>query len=210
MEQPGIFIQFSYNGNEIEGIEEFKKELEESYLCVGNSKWFPSCTSGGEFWLKVFFGGSFWGFVASLIQSIILDGVIKNGRKYVLSPLFKALKNLNRVNEKWGLNMQTTTFLFDDIEVVIGGWQESSPEEIVTIFKQIGEAKELIYSNGGIPLERIELPCDPFDYGTFWYLDGSREPECEIDKCIWRLTYQDDTVLFYDSAAGAFLYDGAE
>ncbi len=206
MEQPGIFIQFSYNGNEIEGIEEFKKELEESYLCVGNSKWFPSCTSGGEFWLKVFFGGSFWDFAVAVIHTIIIDGVVRNGKKYILAPLIKALKNLNKSNEnKWGLNMQTTSFLFDDIEVVIGGWQESSPEEIVTLFKQIGAAKADICSNGGIPLEKIELPCEPFKYGEFWCIDGCREPDCTIERCIWRLTYQDDAVCFYDSGKGCFI-----
>ena len=206
MEKSGIFIQFSYNEKEIVGIEEFKKDLDDSYLFLSNAKYFPSFTSGGEFWLKVFFGGSFWDFAISVIQAIIVDGVVRNGKKYVLAPLFDALRKLRKVNNKhWGLNMQTTTLLFDDFQVVIGGFQEYSSQELVILFKKIAEVKEFIYKCGGMALEKIELPCRLFDYGEFWSIDKSREPDCYIDKCIWRLTYEDGVVLFYDSEKGSFI-----
>ena len=48
-----IFVFFEYNGREMSGINQFKKELEKNYLTQGKDYSLPSYSEGGETWFTV-------------------------------------------------------------------------------------------------------------------------------------------------------------
>lgn len=204
MDKPGIFISYSYNGNEIEGIDDFKKELDLSYPCHGVSKWLPSASEGGEFWLHAFIDAPFWMMLGAIAKDIIKDAIVCGGKKFILSPLKSAITNLRKRNAgKWDIKVLKATFSFSDIEVVIGGFTEDDFDKLSTIFKMISEAKGKLVSDGGLEVMRIEMPAEVLPCNGKWALDSWRYDSPSLEKSVWIITYKDNSKALFDSSVGA-------
>ncbi len=203
MDKGGIFISYSYNGNEIEGIDEFKNELDLSYPCHGVSKWLPAASEGGEFWLQAFVDAPFWMMLGAIAKDIIKDTIVYGGKKYVLSPLKSAISNLRKRNDgKWNLKVLKATFSFSDVEEVIGGFSEDDFDKLSTIFKMINEAKEKLVSDEGFDIMRIEMPAEVLPSNGKWVLDSWRYDSPLLEKSIWIITYKDNSKALFDSSVG--------
>lgn len=162
MEKDGIFITYQYNEREIEGIEEFKKELDRNYSSQGRAKYIPSYSKGGEFILKVFFESDLGSFVTGAIAGGILWDVVKfAGKKFVLKPLADAIDRLFEKNKDgYKLKLVATSFIFEDIEIVIFGLSENYKDQLEQILYYISIRAEQIEKDHdcGFPIETIKLP----------------------------------------------------
>lgn len=165
MDKNGISVTFEYNGREIDGINEFKKEVDGSYSSQGKDIYIPSFSEGGELFLKIFFESDWGSFVATAIAGGVLWDVVKYaGKTFVLSPLADAIDKLFSVNDKakdgFGLKLKSTSLIFEDIEIVVFGLSESYREELGEILYQISTRIEQIEAErgGGFSVKTIEFP----------------------------------------------------
>ena len=207
--EDGIFITYTYNGREIEGIEQFQQELEDSYPCQGKSIWIPACAAGGEFWITIFLSTTISAFLLEigkdLLKDIFKDSIVAAGKRFFLEPFRKALSNLRKRNEEaWGLKILTSTFSFNDVEVVIGGLSDEELSGLGTIFKQIHDSKQVLTKEHGEVI-RIEIPAH-FSYGSrTWELNYWRSDEESLDGSLWIITYWDEGKALYNSKTGKLL-----
>lgn len=162
MDKNGIFITYQYNEREIEGIEEFKKELEENYSSLGKAKYIPSFSEGGEFILKVFFESDWGTFVTGAIAGGLLWDVVKYaGKKFILKPLADAIDKLfERNKDSYKLKLVATSFIFEDIEIDVFGLSENFKDQLEQILYYISTRTEQIEKEHdcGFPIETIHLP----------------------------------------------------
>lgn len=195
-EKIDIFIEFQYNGREIVGIDNFKKELSESYICQGKDADLPSCSEGGEIWFKIFIDIDFVQFIGGAIAGGIAWDLIKSGtKKYFLQPLINAIKKLETENKNhWGLNIQTMIFSFDDIEIVIGGINPNRISVVSKVFNEFFKHRIQIVEKIGFPIKQIKTP---ITYNTSsdgnitgpYYLNTDTELEIDDYLKIWQINY---------------------
>ena len=206
MNDNGIFITFSYNEREIDGIEEFKQELDVSYPNLGIAKWIPSCSEGGEFWISIFFDGSFWELVKSFAQDAIKAAILLGGKKFVLDPLRTAMTNLRKRNENgWPLKVQKASFKFNNLEVIIGGLKEEEFAHLDKVFQIIRERREKLELQGnGFGIKRIEMPAEFLWGPKNWDLAYWRDDTPTLEESFWIITYKDNAKILYDSTTGKF------
>ncbi len=206
MEKPGIFIQFSYNGNEIEGIDEFKKELDASYPNIGEDKWLPSCSEGGEFWTTIFCDVSFWTFVGAVVKDLFKDVIVSGGKKFIFEPLRNALSGLWKTNKnKWPLKVMRATFKFRDFELVVGGLKEEDLDKLTPLIKKIDSVKGSLNREGCFGIKRIEVPAEYLPGLDKWSLDNWRFDNPELENTMWIVTYRDGFKALYDSRKGQLM-----
>lgn len=196
---PGIFIYYRYNFREIEGIDEFQKDLEEDYLCQGVSKMIPSCSEGGEMWLTMFITLPIGKFLLDCFKDVVKDVVIDAGKMYVLKPLKKAICKLRNINEeKWGLKIQTCLFKFNDVEVCIGAIKQDELERIEEILCNINSVKEKLNPKDGFQITRIELPAEKLPSNDQYCLDSWRFEDNKLLNSPWLITYADNHKTVYE------------
>ena len=201
--QNGIFVSYFYNAREIEGIDEFKTLLEKEYLCQGKEKWIPSCSEGGEFWFKAFLATPFGLFVAELLKDTAKVVLVSAGKQFVLEPLKKAFSFLWKKNQdKWKLKVQRASFVFDDLEIVIGALQEKELDTIEEILKEIYCVKISLEKNSGFPVKRIELPAELIPAINKFELDSWRFGQEDLLKSIWIIVYADNSKILYNGKEG--------
>jgi hypothetical protein len=155
-----IFIEFEYNGREIDGIEDFKNELCKYYLVQGKSRYLPACSEGGETWITIFINSSFFQFAKDvIIYGLAWDLLKKGSINYFFKPLFSALNNLEIANQKsYKLRIQSLKFQFDDIDIIFGGIEPHRIEVVSKIFNEISKRKERIEQKIKLPISKIETP----------------------------------------------------
>ena len=203
MEQNGIFVSYSYNRREIEGIDDFQQALEQEYLCQATPKWVPSCSEGGEFWLQLLLTLPIRAFVLELIHDAAKDGIIYMGKKYVLSPLKNALSTLWKKNkDTWELKILKTSFKFNDLEVVFGALREDELENIEAILKMVYAVKQELDPEDGFPIIRIELPAEFIPASREFKLDSWRVDVPNLLDSVWIITYEDNQKTLYDGKLG--------
>lgn len=201
----GIFISFSYNDREIDGIDDFKNELSLSYNCHGVARWIPSCSEGGEFWLTVFLSVSFWDFVKDFCKDIVKDGLVYAGKKFFLAPLKQALTNLRKTNkDKWPLKILCTSFQFEDIEVVIGDIRDDEIASISTLFRYIKSISGLLCPDD-IPVKKIEMPAIFIPGDKSFALDSYRLESSNLQECIWIITNRLNEKRLFDAKQESFI-----
>ena len=155
-----IFIEFGYNGREIEGIEEFKIELSKHYLCQGKDVSLPSFSEGGKTWFTIFINSDFFEFTKNIVLSGFAWDMLKKGTKnYFLKPLYEALKKLEDTNKKsYKLKIEEMKFQFDDIDIVFGGLRASSIATVGAVFNEITKRRTKIEKHIEIPISKIITP----------------------------------------------------
>jgi hypothetical protein len=155
-----IFIEFGYNGREIEGIDDFKKELSKHYLCQGKDVSIPSFSEGGETWFTVFINSEFFEFAKNAVIGGLAWDLLKTGTKnYFLKPLFEALKKLEDTNkDSYKLKIEEMKFQFDDIDIVFGGLRVSSIATVGLVFNEIAKRRAKIERQIEMPISKIITP----------------------------------------------------
>lgn len=152
-----LLIEFEYNGREIDGVDEFKKDLQDSYhLVQGRSRHVPAASEGGEFWLTVFINSPIGEF---LLQNLTWDLFKYGVKKMFLRPLLDSLENLAKANEKsFGLRIIKLKLQFDDTYIYVGGINKNFTSIIGAIFQKLFKKINEFKSESGLPLTSIELP----------------------------------------------------
>ena len=155
-----IFIEFGYNGREIEGIRDFKEELSKHYLCQGKDISIPSFSEGGETWFTIFINSEFFEFAKDTVISGFAWDLLKKGTKsYFLKPLYEALKKLEDINKDSGkLKIEEMKFQFDDIDIVFGGLRASSIATVGIVFNEIAKRRAKIERHIEMPISKIITP----------------------------------------------------
>jgi hypothetical protein len=155
-----IFIEFGYNGREIDGIEDFKEELSKHYLCQGKNVSIPSFSEGGETWFTVFINSEFFEFAKNAVMGGIAWDLLKKGTKnYLLKPLYEALKKLEETNkDSYKLKIEEMKFKFDDIDIVLGGLRASSIATVGIVFNEIANRRAIIERHIEMPISKIITP----------------------------------------------------
>lgn len=146
MEKNGVSIVFEYNEREIEGIEDFKKEIESSYHAEGQEMHLPAFSEGGEFILKILLETDWNSFVkGALASGLLWDGIKIAGKSFVLKPLSDALDKLFDQNKDgYGLKLVSTSFLLEDRIIVMHGLSDNYKQEFDTILHKISTRAEQI------------------------------------------------------------------
>ena len=199
----GIFISYRYNAREMDGIEEFQCELSKSYLCQGVGKWIPACSEGGEMWVTLFLTVPIKRFLMECWKDVAKEAVIIAGKKFVLGPLKKAFRQLRKKNEKgWELKIQTCSFKFDDLEIVIGGIKQEELEQIEGILKRVHEVCEKLNPSDGFQIIRIELPSEKLPSNGEYCVDAWRFDENKLFESSWIITYADNHKTLYNPIKG--------
>lgn len=202
----GVFISFSYNSRELDGIEDLKKELEQSYYCHGSAKWIPSCSEGGEFWLTVFLATTFLNFIREVGKDIFKEGIVSAGKRFVLGPLKDALKKLRIKNRnKWPLRILRTSFVFEDMEVIIGGISDEELCELPALLQLIQSDSSLLLDSGCMPIKKIEMPAEYLPSTGGFEIDTWRFDPCNLKESVWIVTYQDNEQRLFDAKSNAFI-----
>ncbi len=194
-----IFIEFGYNGREIDGIEEFKNELSEYYLVQGRSIYIPSFSEGGETWFTIFINSSFFEFAKDVVVYGLAWDLLKKGtKKYSFKPFYSALSRLDKANQdSYGLKIQRIKFQFDDIDIILGGIESHRIAVVSKVFNEIAKRKELIEQEIKLPINKIETPIfhnpsiDKKGYSPYLletYLGQS------LDSCLdtWKIWFMDN------------------
>lgn len=194
-----IFIEFEYNGREIDGVDTFKSELNESYLVQGRSIYIPSFSEGGETWFNIFINSRFFEFAKDVVvYGLAWDLLRKGTKKYFLKPFYDALSKFEEVNkETYKLRIKRIRFQFDDIIIVVGGIEPHRISVISKIFNEISKRKAQIERDIELPINKIETPIshnpsiDKKGYSPY-FLDT--EPRDEIDDYVelWKIWFLDD------------------
>lgn len=202
----GVFITYEYNNREIVGIDQFDQELEKCYSHQGKGVWLPSCSEGGELFLKIFFETDWKAFATSAVLGGLLWDVVKiAGKNFVLEPLAKALVNLREANkDNLGLKLERTSFIFNDIEIVIHGLTDNFKDEIELLLNQIDEKYEDIEKqNNGFPIMTIEVPFmrredwQDGDEGEEYMYEYLYYGEISLLDCYWKVVFQDKSEMMY-------------
>jgi len=152
-----VFIEFEYNGREIVGIDDFKKELEDNYhLVQGRSRFIPAASEGGEVWLTVFINSPL---IEFLLANLAWDLFKYGAKKMFLRPLINSLNNLEKTNEKAaGLRVKKFKLQFDDTYIYVGGINGNFISIIGTIFQKLFKIIGKFKDEVDLPLTSIELP----------------------------------------------------
>lgn len=155
-----IFIFFEYNGREISGIEEFKKELEKNYLTQGKDYSLPAYSERGETWFTVFINSEFFEFAKAMALGGLTWDLLKFGtKKFFLKPFFDALENLGKENEKtYGFRILKMKFQFDDIEIVMGGIEPPRLATVSLVFNELVKRRNRIEKEIETSIDTIETP----------------------------------------------------
>lgn len=198
----GIFISYSYNGREIDGIEAFHRELSEDYLCQGVEKWIPACSDGGELWVTIFLTIPLGQFLLECLKDVAKDAVVSAGKKYVLTPLKKAFQRLRKNNNRWELKVQTCSFKFNDLEIVIGGIKQDELDQVEEILKRVHSVYEMLNPKDGFQITRIELPAEELPSNGEYSLDVWRFEEGNLLDSRWIITYADNQKTLFNPIDG--------
>jgi hypothetical protein len=155
-----IFIFFEYNGREISGIDQFKKALDKSYLAQGKDYSLPAYSEGGEAWFTVFINSEFFEFAKAMTLGGLAWDLLKFGaRKFFLKPLFNALEELWKENEKTHrLRILKMKFQFDDIEIIMGGVEPPRLAAVSLVFDEIVKRRKRIEIEIQTSIDTIETP----------------------------------------------------
>ncbi|MBB4081111.1 hypothetical protein GGR28_003758 [Lewinella aquimaris] len=155
------YIVFDYNPMWYEGFDEFTKEIDQSpdISIQYKASWLPAAAEGGETNITIFLNSDLLDFLKSLVVSGLLWDVIKVGTKrYILSPLFRALENLEKRRLKiGGLNVRTVQFQFADTIIIVGGISRNFTMTISHLFKEINKQLPKLSSRIG-NVSKIETP----------------------------------------------------
>jgi len=204
-----LFVSVEYNDREIDGIEEFKRTLNEEYLCQIRPKWIPACSAGAEFWMTIFVNSGVVDFLnAAIAGGIAWDLIKSGGKKYVFKPLFQALERLNQENlQNWsGLKVLKLKLQFDDCEIYIGGLNQNFTSVVSSLFNEISKKKPFFEREvGGLEVIRIELPIihrehlSDDDHKQYVIDTFNDDYSIESFKKLWKITYVTDfPILIYD------------
>lgn len=202
MDKNGIFVTFEYNGREIEGIDEFRKEVDGYYSSLGKAVYIPSFSEGGELFLKVFFESDWGSFVATAIAGGLLWDVVKYaGKTFVLTPLANAIDKLFLTNDKakggYGLKLVSSRLVFEDIEIVVFGLTMNYREELEKILYHISTRIEQIESEhgSGISIRTIEFPYYYEEYNDDKYLRDSLN-DSYSNKHLLKVIFEDGSCYY--------------
>lgn len=194
-----IFIEFEYNGREIEGIEMFKDELNQSYLVQGRSIYIPSFRDGGETWFTIFINSSFFEFAKDVVVYGLARDLLKKGTKnYFLKPFYASLTKLKEANkDSYKLRIKRMRFQFDDITIIVGGIEPHRISVISRIFNELSKRKEQIEHKIKLPINKIETPIfynpgiDKKGYSPY-LLDTESDQEIDNYLDSWKIWFMDD------------------
>lgn len=199
----GIFISFYYNAREMEGIEEFQKELDQEYLCQGIGKWIPSCSEGGEMWITLNVVLPIAVFLAECFKDVAKEAVINTGKRYVLEPFKRAFRGLRKNNDnKWGLKLQTCTFKFNDLEIQFGGLKHHELESIEDLLGKVYEVKKRLDAPLSFPVVHIALPAEQLPQNGKYCIDTWRFDNDDLFGSLWIITYADNHKTLYNPSDG--------
>lgn len=201
-----LYISIEYNDREFEGIEEFKSTLNENYLCQIRPKWIPACSEGAEFWMTIFINSGIGQFLTAAVAGGIAWDLIKfSGKKYIFTPLFNALEELNKDNQKLygGLRVLKLKLQFDDCEILVGGLNKNFISVISTIFREVAKKKPEFERKIGQGVIKIELPIEFLeqyenDNEKFSIDIYNEDYSLKAFKNLWKVTFTTDwPILIY-------------
>ena len=195
-----IYVSFVFNGREIDGVDDFKRELEPMYGCHFEDKWLPSCSEGGESWLLLLISIPFAEFVKQFVQDVAIDAIKYAGKRFIWRPLKSALGKLRKANEKrFPLKLLSTTFKFEGMEIVIAGMTDTELNDISKIFTAIATNLKNISDSYCFPVCKIELPLEKVSETEQYDFDEYRSLNSSLTDCLWRITYCDGYHSIYDA-----------
>lgn len=202
-----VYVSVEYNGREIDGIEEFRHELEADYECHFHDKWIPNCSEGGELWLKLLVSLSLADMLKQLVGDIVIDAIKVAGKKVVLEPFKKAIGHLREANEKrFPLQILRTSFVFEDLEIVIGGLTAKDLAELDRIFGIIGRNLPIIEDYNSIGAAKIELPAELLPSNQKYSLEQQyRSLDSIVTDSIWIITYKDCSKALFNAKEGKIM-----
>ena len=201
-----LFISIEYNVREFDGIEEFKSSLAENYHNHIRPKYIPACSEGAEFWMTVFVNTGIADFIKGAVAGGLAWDLIKvGGKKYIFSPLYKALEKLNKDNsKKWGgLKVLKYKLQFDDCEIHIGGVNQNFTSIFSTVFNEVSKRKPEFEKEIGQDVIKIELPIEFMEQyeriNEQFSIDIYNEDySIKAFKNLWKVTFSTDwPILIY-------------
>ena len=123
-----------------------------------------------------------------------------------MGPLKDSLRNLrNRNQDKWSLRILSTSFVFEDIEVVIGGISDEEISEMPSLFKFIQSVSDLMLYPGSMSLKKIEMPAVFLPTTGGFDVDSGRINPCRLSESVWIVTYQDNEQRLFDAKDKVFI-----
>ena len=202
-----VYVSVEYNGREIDGIDEFRRELEADYDCHFHNKWIPNCSEGGELWLKLLISLPLADVLKQLVGDIVIDAIKFAGKKVVLEPLKKAIGHLREANEKrFPLQILRSSFVVEDIEIVIGGLTAKDLADLDKIFGIIGRNLPIIEDYNSIGAVKIELPAELLPYNQKYGLEEQYRPlDSVVTDSIWIITYKDSSKALFNAGEGKIM-----
>ena len=193
MDKNGISIEFKYNEREIEGIDEFKKEVESSYSSQCHELGLPSCSEGGELILKIILETDWSSFVAGAVASGLLwDGIKCAGKTFILKPLANAIDKLFKRNEDgYVLKLVKTSFIFENIEILVYGLSDNYKDELDKILYHISTRIDEIEEEHNLQIVTIELPYYYDEDNELLYVQDSLSDKYKEPQLI-KFVFQND------------------
>lgn len=202
-----VYVSVEYNGREIDGIDDFRHELEADYNCHFHNMWIPNCSEGGELWLTLLISLPIVDILKKLAGDIVIDAIRYAGKKVVLEPLKKAISHLRDANEeRFPLQILRSSFVFEDIEIVIGGLTTKDLVDLDKIFGVIGCNLTIIESYNQIGVAKIELPAELLPYNQKYELEEQyRSFDSLVTNSIWIITYNDHSKALFNAIEGEMM-----
>ncbi|MFC1730724.1 hypothetical protein ACFL6I_10365 [candidate division KSB1 bacterium] len=149
----------SPTGEEPEGIEEFRNDLQDNYVSLVRGQ--SSACGGGlyELVVQVASSISLRDFANIILGGIAYDLVKSGTHSFVLRPLIAAFMNLKSRNKKQNIEVDELKFSFQDADIIVKK-VATKPlfDELERVFKAVAESYEFLKGrNGELPYE-IHIP----------------------------------------------------
>ena len=149
----------SPTGEEPEGIEEFRSDLQETYVSFVRGQ--SGALGGGlyEFVVQVTSSISLRDFVNLILGGIAYDLVKSGTHSLILRPLIAAIKKLKSRNKKKNIEVDELRFSFQDADIIVKKVATRSIfDDLERVFKAVAESYESMKGQTGEPPYEIHIP----------------------------------------------------
>jgi len=149
----------SFSGEEPEGIEEFRSDLQETYVSLVKGQ--SGALGGGLYDLvvQVTSSISLRDFVSLILGGVAYDLVKSGTHSLILRPLIAAIKKLKAKNKEKNIEVDELKLFFQDIDVILKKVATRSLfDDLEQIIKAVAESYEAIKGPTGEPPYEIHIP----------------------------------------------------
>ena len=149
----------SFSGEEPEGIEEFRSDLQETYVSLVKGQ--SGALGGGlyDLVIQVTSSISLRDFVSLILGGVAYDLVKSGTHSFILRPLIVAIKKLKAKNKEKNIEVDELKLFLQDTDVILKKVATRSLfDDLEQIIKAVSESYEAIKGPTGEPPYEIHIP----------------------------------------------------